>query len=184
MARFYLLIIFILGMFFCDEVASREPKCMVNETRGHADSYAIDFGKHAFITDELTALEKGMDILNSIVTWTFEVLRKELRRELEQVRHNMIVLSELRRRNHKIMMKKQNMRAKSKPRTYKNPRRRADEVKEFYDTMVNRLNATGRIFLIHRPTVFNHQFLLESNQVDFFKVRGLRQPNITLQAID
>ncbi|XP_052857845.1 uncharacterized protein LOC128265693 [Drosophila gunungcola] len=91
-----LMLTFIFGLIMCAGiVTSGEPKCMLNESNESATTY-----------DDNKDLK--LQTITSVVSMTFKNFVVQLKGELERLRDNMDVLTDIHIRSRKIIRRKQN----------------------------------------------------------------------------
>ncbi|XP_037726461.1 uncharacterized protein LOC119557670 [Drosophila subpulchrella] len=74
MKLFNSMLICLYGLVICDWIlAAPEPKCMLNKTREEpSEPDPINFNEDPIISGEVKALDRQIELLNSIIVWPFK----------------------------------------------------------------------------------------------------------------
>ncbi|XP_016958825.1 uncharacterized protein LOC108030412 [Drosophila biarmipes] len=105
-----IMLICFYGLAICDWIlALPEPKCELNRTLDLSDYDPIDLTVDPIMSAEVKALEKQMEVINFIVFWPFRFIGSLIKEDIQRLQDNIAVLSDLERRNLKILKKRQDL---------------------------------------------------------------------------
>ncbi|XP_017133383.1 uncharacterized protein LOC108149974 [Drosophila elegans] len=160
-----LMLTFIFGLIMCAGiVTSGEPKCMLNESNESAITY-----------DDNKGLK--LQTIPSVVTMIFKNFVVHLKGELEQLRDNMEVLTDIYIRSRKIIRRKQNS-------LQKEPNGMPQDMQKMsrpaFGQFKNRKNNSDLMPLSNLRSLVNQT--TGSNYIVFFKGHNFRLANETLSA--
>ncbi|XP_037726224.1 uncharacterized protein LOC119557523 [Drosophila subpulchrella] len=170
------MLICLYGLVICDWIlAAPQPKCKLNKTINPSDYEPIDLNEDPIISAEVKAMEDQIEFVNSIVLWPFKFLGNQIREELERLRDNMAVLSELERRNLKILKEKQED-DEGQLNTYE------DEEPKSYRRLKNNANTTPFEPWLSLQSPAENLMPLQEHHITVIEIHHFRLRNQTLIA--